>query len=82
MGKVVPFNKSAISKLSDKKIIEIEKDLMKAFNEAAFTNDGDTTIHQAKECAIKEIAKKHNFTIEQAKKFVWEMQLRKKDENL
>ena len=82
MSKVIPINKDPIKNLSDTKFTEIEKDLIEFFNDAVHSNDGNTPIFQAKEYAIKGIAKKHNFTIEQAKEFVSEMQMRKLDKEL
>ena len=82
MSKVIPINKNPIKNLSDTKFAEIEKDLMEFFNDAVHSNDGNTPIFKAKEYAIKGIAKKHNFTIEQAKEFVWEMQMRNLDKEL
>ena len=55
---------------------------MEFFNDAIQSNYGNTPIFQAKEYANKCIAKKHNFTIEQAKEFVLEMQMRKLDKDL
>ena len=82
MSKVIPINKDPIKNLSDTKYNEIEKDLIEYFNDAVNGNDGNTPIFQAKESAIKGIAKKYNFTIEQAKEFVSEMQMRKLDKEL
>ena len=82
MSKVIPINKDPIKNLSDAKFAEIEKDLMDFFHDAAFSNGGNTPIFQAKAYAKKCIAKKHNFTIEQAKEFVSEMQLRNLDRDL
>ena len=82
MNKVLPMNKNPIKNLSDTKYNEIEKDLIEYFNDAVKRNDGNTPIFQAKELAIKGIAKKHDFTIEQAKEFVSEMQMRKLDNDL
>ena len=82
MSKVIPINKDPIKNLSDAKFIEIEKDLMEFFHDAAFSNDVNTPIFQSKEYATKCIAKKHNFTIEQAKEFVSEMHMRKLDKDL
>jgi hypothetical protein len=82
MTKVIPINRDPIKNLSDTKFSEIEKDLIEFFNDSVHRNDGNTPIHQAKEYAIKGVAKKHNFTIEQAKKFVSEMQMRKFDKEL
>jgi hypothetical protein len=82
MSKVIPINKNPINNLSDTKFTEIENDLMAFFHDAANRNDGDTPIFKAKEYAIKCIAKKHDFTIEQAKEFVSEMQMRKLDKDL
>jgi hypothetical protein len=82
MRKVIPINKNPIENLSDTKFSEIEKDLLAFFHDAVDRNDGNTPIFQAKEYAIQCIAKKHNFTIEQAKEFVSEMQMRKLDKDL
>ena len=82
MSKVIPISKNEIKRLPDTKFTEIEKDLMEFFNDAVHSNDGNTPIFQAKEYAIKCLAQKHNFTIEQAKEFVWEMQMRKLDKEL
>ncbi len=82
MSKVLPFYKDPIKNLSDTEFAEIEKDLMEYFYDAIHRNDGDTPIFQAKEYATKCIAKKHNFTIEEAKEFVSEMQTRKLDKAL
>jgi hypothetical protein len=82
MSKIIPINKDPIKNLSDAKFAEIEKDLMDIFHDAAFSNDGNTPIFQAKAYATKCIAKKHNFTIEQAKEFVLEMQMRNLDRDL
>jgi hypothetical protein len=82
MSKVIPIDKDPIKNLSDTKFNEIEKDLMEFFNDAVHSNDGNTPIFQAKEYAIKGIAKKHSFTIEQAKEFVSEMQMSKLDKEL
>ena len=82
MSKVIPIKKDPIKMLSDTKLTEIEKDLITFFHDAVHRNDGNTPIFQAKEYAIKCIAKKHNFTIEQAKAFVSEMQMRKLDKEL
>ena len=82
MSKVIPINKDPIKNLSDTKHIEIEKDLIEYFNDAVNRNDGNTPIFQAKEFAIKSVAKKHGFTIEQAKEFISEMQMRKLNKEL
>jgi hypothetical protein len=82
MGKVIPLNKDWIKNLSDTKFIEIEKDLLEYFNDAVHRNDGKTTIFQATAFAMRGIAEKHGLTIEQAKEFVKEMQMRKLDEEL
>ena len=82
MSKVIPINKDPIKNLSDTKFAEIEKDLIEFFNDAVHIDDGNTLVFQAKEYAIKDIAEKHNFTIEQAKEFVSEMQMRKLDKEL
>ena len=82
MSKVIPINKDPTKNLSDTIFAEIKKDLMEFFHDAVFSNDGNTPIFQAKEYATKCIAKKHYFTIEQAKKFVSEIQMRKLDKDL
>ena len=82
MNKIIPINKNPVKKLSDTKFIEIEKDLIEYFNVAVNSNDRNTPIFQAKEFAIKRIAKKHGFTIEQVKEFVSEMQMRRLDKDL
>jgi len=82
MSKVIPFYKDPIKNLSGTKFAEIEKDLIEFYNDVVQSNDGNTPIFQAKEYAIKNIAKKHNFTIEQAKEFVSEMQMRKLEKEL
>lgn len=82
MSKVIPINKNPIENLSDTKFTEIETDLMTFFHDVVHSNDGNTPIFQAKEYAIKCISKKHNFTIEQAKEFVSEMQIRELDKEL
>ena len=82
MTKVIPINRDPIKNLSDTKFSEIEKDLIEILNDAVHSNGGNTPIFQAKEYAIKGIAKKHNFTLEQAKEFVSEMQMRKLDKEL
>ena len=82
MSKVIPINKDLIKDLSDTKSVEIEKDLMEFFHDAIQSNGGNTPIFQAKEYANKFIAKKHNFTIDQAKEFVSEMQMRKLDKDI
>lgn len=82
MSKIIPINKNPVKKLSDAKFIEIEKDLIEYFNFAVNSNDRNTPIFQAKEFAIKSIAKKHGFTIEQAKEVVSEMQMRRLDKDL
>jgi hypothetical protein len=66
-----------IKNLLDTKFIEIEKDLIEYFNDAVNRNDGNTPIFQA-----KEFAKKHGFTIEQAKEFVSELQMSKLREKI
>jgi len=81
-SKIMPINKNPVNKLSDAKFIEIEKDLIEYFNFAVNSNDRNTPIFQAKEFAIKSIAKKHGFTIEQAREVVSEMQMRRLDKNL
>ena len=82
MSKVTPINKDPIKNLSDAKFAEIEKGLMEFFHDAVRINYGNTPIFQTKAYATKCIAKKHNFTIEQAKEFISEMQLRKLDKDL
>jgi len=61
---------------------EIEKDLIEYFHDAVHKNQGNTPIFKAKEYAVKCIAEKHNFTIEEANRFVSEMQMRKLDKEL
>ncbi len=82
MSNIIPISEDPIKNLSDAKFSEIEKDLIDFFNEAIRRNSGNTPILEAKEYAIKAIAEKHNFTIEQAKDFVFEMQMRKIDREL
>jgi len=82
MSKVIPISKDPIKNLSDTKFSEIEKDLNDFFYEAIRRNSGDIPVFEAKEYAIKAIAEKHNFTIEQAKDFVFETQMRKVDREL
>jgi hypothetical protein len=82
VSKVIPFYKDPIKNLSDTEFAEIEKDLIEYFNDAVHKNQGNTPIFKAKEYAVKCIAEKHNFSIEEANRFVSEMQMRKLDKEL
>ena len=82
MGKIIPFPKSDISKISDDMFAAIEIDLKKSFNVAITRNDGETTIVEAKKEALNVIARKYNITLEKAGEIVREIQLRSLDKDL